>query len=110
MRANNGVGRSSRKIVLQQFGTTRTMHFLSILSETTLRFQPLTRMRQSVRIALTQETGMHFSAARTRKTLVPTSMLKSVLAMVVFVSLFVAVSSQPSYAIPAFARKYGLPC
>ena len=105
------VGRFSTKIVLPQFGTTRTMHFLSILSGTTLRTQPpLTSMCHCRRIALKQEMGMHFSAARTRKTFVPTSMLKSLLAMVVFVSSFVAVGSQPSYAIPAFARKYGLPC
>jgi hypothetical protein len=67
-------------------------------------------MRHSARIALKQEMGMHFSAARNGKTFVPTSMLKSVLTMVVFVSSFEAVGSQPGYAIPAFARKYGLPC
>ncbi|HWX91850.1 MAG TPA: hypothetical protein VNY29_04385, partial [Terriglobales bacterium] len=27
-----------------------------------------------------------------------------------FLASFVLVSSQPSHAIPAFARKYGLPC
>ncbi len=35
---------------------------------------------------------------------------KSVLLITLFLSLFVSFTSQPGYAIPAFARKYGLPC
>ncbi len=35
---------------------------------------------------------------------------KSVLLLTLFLSSFVSFTSQPGYAIPAFARKYGLPC
>ena len=35
---------------------------------------------------------------------------KSFLILTLFLASFVSVTSQPGYAIPAFARKYGLPC
>jgi hypothetical protein len=35
---------------------------------------------------------------------------KSILRVAMFLSSFLLVASQPSHAIPAFARKYGLPC
>lgn len=38
------------------------------------------------------------------------SILRSLLFTLVLAAAFVGVTSQPSYAIPAFARKYGLPC
>ena len=38
------------------------------------------------------------------------SFFKSFFLFVLFLSTFVVTSSQPGYAIPAFARKYGLPC
>ncbi len=38
------------------------------------------------------------------------SMLKSTLALIVLGLSYLIIGSQPSYAIPAFARKYGLPC
>jgi len=38
------------------------------------------------------------------------SLLKSFLILTLFLSSFISVTSQPGYAIPAFARKYGLPC
>jgi hypothetical protein len=38
------------------------------------------------------------------------SFLKSFLILTLFLTAFVSVTSQPGYAIPAFARKYGLPC
>jgi hypothetical protein len=38
------------------------------------------------------------------------SFSKSFLALALLLSSFVSVTSQPGYAIPAFARKYGLPC
>ena len=38
------------------------------------------------------------------------SFLKSLLILTLFLSSFISVTSQPGYAIPAFARKYGLPC
>jgi len=38
------------------------------------------------------------------------SFLKSFLILTLFLTSFVSVTSQPGYAIPAFARKYGLPC
>jgi hypothetical protein len=47
--------------------------------------------------------------AVSRKTTVGSSVVRSLLGLVVFLS-FVLVTSQPSHAIPAFARKYGLPC
>ena len=53
---------------------------------------------------------MRLSDVRSRQRFVPISILKSFLAVMVLVSAFVSVSSEPSYAIPAFARKYGLPC
>jgi hypothetical protein len=44
------------------------------------------------------------------RTLVGSSFPKSILVATLFFLSFVVSSSQPSYAIPAFARKYGLPC
>jgi len=38
------------------------------------------------------------------------SFLKSFLILTLFLTSFVSLTSQPGYAIPAFARKYGLPC
>lgn len=35
---------------------------------------------------------------------------KSVLLLTLLLTLFISFTSQPGYAIPAFARKYGLPC
>ena len=35
---------------------------------------------------------------------------KSFLILTLFLASFVSLTSQPGYAIPAFARKYGLPC
>lgn len=53
---------------------------------------------------------MQLSHAGSRQMIGSSSMLKPLLTLVVLVSSFVIVGSQPSYAIPAFARKYGLPC
>ncbi|HWX93025.1 MAG TPA: hypothetical protein VNY29_10380, partial [Terriglobales bacterium] len=44
------------------------------------------------------------------RTLVGSSFPKSILVGTLFLLSFVVSSSQPSHAIPAFARKYGLPC
>ena len=44
------------------------------------------------------------------RTLVGSSFPKSILVATLFILSFVVSSAQPSYAIPAFARKYGLPC
>lgn len=38
------------------------------------------------------------------------SFLKSYLILTILFTSFVSLTSQPGYAIPAFARKYGLPC
>jgi hypothetical protein len=53
---------------------------------------------------------MQLSDVRSGKSRVASSVLRSFLTAAVFLSSFVVVSSQPGYAIPAFARKYGLPC
>ena len=53
---------------------------------------------------------MQLCDAGSRKNYVSRSMLKSTLALVVLGLSYLAIGSQPSYAIPAFARKYGLPC
>jgi hypothetical protein len=45
-----------------------------------------------------------------RKSICQSSAVRSFFAVALLLSTFAAVSSQPSYAIPAFARKYGLPC
>lgn len=45
-----------------------------------------------------------------RKTSLGSSVVRSFLALAVFLSSFVLLTSEPSHAIPAFARKYGLPC
>jgi hypothetical protein len=45
-----------------------------------------------------------------RKATLRSSAVRSFLASALFLLLFVVSSSQPSHAIPAFARKYGLPC
>ena len=45
-----------------------------------------------------------------RKPVSQVSFARSILLLAIFLSSFVTVSSQPGYAIPAFARKYGLPC
>jgi hypothetical protein len=88
------------------------MHFLSILSSTSLRIQPVSNHAAVTQSgsALKQEMGMQLSGTGSRQMIVPTSILKSMVFLAVFVSSFVMVGSQPSYAIPAFARKYGLPC
>ncbi len=45
-----------------------------------------------------------------RKSFFGQSVLGPFLTVVLFISFFVVSIPQPSYAIPAFARKYGLPC
>ena len=40
----------------------------------------------------------------------PISLVRSLFVGAVYLSSFVVSTSQPGYAIPAFARKYGLPC
>jgi hypothetical protein len=49
-------------------------------------------------------------AVSSRKATLGSSVVRSFLAFVFFLSSFVLSTSQPSHAIPAFARKYGLPC
>lgn len=48
--------------------------------------------------------------AGSARTMVGSSLPKSILTVTLFLLSFVISSSQPSHAIPAFARKYGLPC
>jgi len=45
-----------------------------------------------------------------RKSICQSSAVRSFLRVALFLSSCAALGSQPSYAIPAFARKYGLPC
>lgn len=45
-----------------------------------------------------------------RKSMFGMSVLRSFLTLAIFLSWFVVFSSKPGHAIPAFARKYGLPC
>jgi hypothetical protein len=113
MRANKWgrVGRFLLKIDLRQFITTRTMHFLSIASSTTLRLQPFQKHAVSLRRGvLKQEIGMQLCDAGSTTSYVSRSMLKSTLALVILCLSYLTVGSQPGYSIPAFARKYGLPC
>ena len=49
-------------------------------------------------------------AVSSRKATLGSSVVRSFLVFVFFLSSFVLFSAQPSHAIPAFARKYGLPC
>jgi hypothetical protein len=53
---------------------------------------------------------MQVSDVRSAKLGVRSSVVRPFLTMAILVSSFVVVSGQPGYAIPAFARKYGLPC
>jgi hypothetical protein len=53
---------------------------------------------------------MQVSYVRSRKSIFGNSVLRSFLTIAIFLSSFVVLSSQTGYAIPAFARKYGLPC
>lgn len=53
---------------------------------------------------------MQVSYGTSRKSVVSRSVFRSALTLALFVSSFLVSSSQPGYAIPAFARKYGLPC
>jgi hypothetical protein len=53
---------------------------------------------------------MQLSSVRSGKSGVRPYLLRSFLIAAMFLSSFVVLSSQPGYAIPAFARKYGLPC
>lgn len=56
---------------------------------------------------------MQFAPVRvagSARTMVCSSFPKSILVSSLFLLSFVIGSSQPSHAIPAFARKYGLPC
>jgi hypothetical protein len=53
---------------------------------------------------------MQLCDADSRKNYVSRPMLRSILALILFGLSYLAVGSQPSFAIPAFARKYGLPC
>src|ERR1700687_3445535 len=48
--------------------------------------------------------------AGSARTMVDPSLPKSILIFTLVLLSFVLSSSQPSHAIPAFARKYGLPC
>jgi hypothetical protein len=50
------------------------------------------------------------ASVSSRNSAVGSSLFRSFLALALFLSSFVLFSSQPSYGIPAFARKYGLPC
>jgi hypothetical protein len=49
-------------------------------------------------------------AVTSRKATLGSSVVRPFLAFVFFLSFFVLSTTQPSHAIPAFARKYGLPC
>jgi hypothetical protein len=53
---------------------------------------------------------MQLSSVRSGKSGVRSSLLRSFLTVAILLSSFVVISRQPGYAIPAFARKYGLPC
>ena len=53
---------------------------------------------------------MFISPGKWRGRLGRGSLQKSFLMFALFLSSFVSLTSQPGYAIPAFARKYGLPC
>ena len=59
---------------------------------------------------LKQEIGMQLCDAGSTTSYVSRSMLKSTLALIILCLSYLTVGSQPGYAIPAFARKYGLPC
>src|SRR6202007_2768613 len=54
--------------------------------------------------------GMQIRRWRSESRLGQHSLLKSYLILPLFLTSFVSLTSQPGYAIPAFARKYGLPC
>jgi hypothetical protein len=53
---------------------------------------------------------MQLSEMRSGKSIFRVSILKSFVTMAFLASSFLATTSQQGYAIPAFARKYGLPC
>jgi hypothetical protein len=53
---------------------------------------------------------MHHSDVGSTKLSLRASVVRSILTGALLLSSFVVFSSQPGYAIPAFARKYGLPC
>jgi hypothetical protein len=53
---------------------------------------------------------MHIGPGVSRRGSGVRSFLRSSLILILFLSSFVSITSQPGYAIPAFARKYGLPC
>src|SRR6516164_2670505 len=53
---------------------------------------------------------MSISSGKWRDRLGRSSWQKSFLTVALFLSSFASLTSQPGYAIPAFARKYGLPC
>jgi hypothetical protein len=53
---------------------------------------------------------MHIGPGVSRRGSGLRSFLRSSLILILFLSSFVSITSQPGYAIPAFARKYGLPC
>jgi len=53
---------------------------------------------------------MQHSDVGSTKSSLRASVVRSILTGALLLSSFVVFSSQPGYAIPAFARKYGLPC
>jgi hypothetical protein len=53
---------------------------------------------------------MQHSDVGSTKSSLRSSLVRSILIGALLLSSFVVFSSQPGYAIPAFARKYGLPC
>ena len=53
---------------------------------------------------------MQHSDVGSTKSSLRSSVVRSILIGALLLSSFVVFSSQPGYAIPAFARKYGLPC
>src|SRR5690349_16026237 len=85
------------------------MHFLSARSGTTVRYQPLHTISASPQ-AKRALTGDRMLVAQCRKSLFGNSVLGSCLTLAILLSSLLVSTSQPSYAIPAFARKYGLPC
>src|SRR5690348_7484362 len=53
---------------------------------------------------------MQVPDVKCRQSITANLFLRSFLTVVLLLSSFVIMSSQPGHAIPAFARKYGLPC
>src|SRR5215469_9675472 len=70
----------------------------------------LGRLRSVADLELQYGGGMQLRKTKPALEFVRVSFFKSFFLFVLFLSTFVVTSSQPGYAIPAFARKYGLPC